>query len=86
MDEIPEIQLTMNPKSPEARGIIGFKWNSTAGRAHKIGGQPDWLQGDETPECSRSEVSSGLVAFATSASKRQSQISVVRLRGHARDR
>ena len=53
MDEIPEIQLTMNPKSSEARGIIGFRWNSTAGGAHKIGGQPDWIQGDETPECSQ---------------------------------
>ncbi len=51
MDEIPEIQLTMNPKTPAARAVIGFKWNSTAGRAHKLGGQPDWLQSDETPEC-----------------------------------
>ena len=52
MDEIPEIQLTMNPKTPEARAAIGFKWNSTAGRAHKLGGQPDWLQSEDPPECS----------------------------------
>lgn len=51
MSEIPEIALTMAPKSQEARGIIGFKWNLTAGRAHKIGGQPDWVQNDETPGC-----------------------------------
>ena len=53
MDKIPEIQLTMNPKTPEARSVIGFKWNSTAGGSHKIGGHPDWIQGDETPECSQ---------------------------------
>jgi hypothetical protein len=51
VDEIPEIQLSMNPGTPEARGVIGFKWNTSAGRTHKIGGRPDWIQGDETPEC-----------------------------------
>jgi hypothetical protein len=53
VDEIPEIELTMNPKTPEARGVIGFKRNASAGKRHKIGGKPDWLQGDETPECSQ---------------------------------
>jgi hypothetical protein len=51
MDEIPEIPLTLSPKTAEARSVIGFKWNSTAGGGHKIGGQANWLQSDETPEC-----------------------------------
>ena len=41
MDEIPEIPLVMNPKTTEARSVIGFKWNAKAGRGHKMGGEPD---------------------------------------------
>jgi hypothetical protein len=52
MDEIPEIPLIPSPKTPEARRIIGFASNRAAGKAHKIGGEPDWIQNDETPECS----------------------------------
>ena len=51
MDEIPEIPLVLDPKTPEAKAIIGFEWNDTNGRAQKIGGRPDWLQGEDTPEC-----------------------------------
>ncbi|MCD6051599.1 MAG: hypothetical protein K0Q55_3008 [Verrucomicrobia bacterium] len=53
MNKIPEIPLVMNPMTPEARGVIGFKWNDEAGKGHKIGGEPGWIQGDETPECSQ---------------------------------
>jgi len=53
METIPEIELIMNPKSPEARSVIGFQWNSTAGRAHKIGGHPDWLSTEDTPVCNQ---------------------------------
>ena len=48
-----EIPLVMNPKTTEARSVIGFKWNAKAGRGHKMGGEPDWIQSDATPECSR---------------------------------
>jgi hypothetical protein len=51
MDEIPEIPLILDPKTPAAKAVIGFEWNDTNGRAHKIGGQPDWIQGEDTPEC-----------------------------------
>ncbi|GAB5562757.1 MAG: hypothetical protein SynsKO_44040 [Synoicihabitans sp.] len=49
--EIPEIPLRMDPSTPQAKSVIGFQWNSEAGRGHKLGGSPDWSQGDETPEC-----------------------------------
>ncbi len=52
MNEIPEIPLLLAPKTPEAKAVIGFKWNNTNGRAHKIGGKPDWIQSEEIPECS----------------------------------
>ena len=51
MPEIPEISLVMNPRTPAAKAVIGFKWNDAAGKAHKLGGSPDWLQGDHTPDC-----------------------------------
>jgi hypothetical protein len=51
MKQIPEIPLVMNPQTPEARAVIGFRWNSTAGKGHKLGGVPDWIQNDETPNC-----------------------------------
>ena len=50
MDEIPEIPLVMDPQTPEARSMIGFKWTD-AGGAHKLGGRPEWKQEDETPDC-----------------------------------
>jgi len=51
MNTIPEIPLKMMPKSKEAKDVIGFEWNSDAGRNHKLGGKPDWIQDDETPKC-----------------------------------
>lgn len=53
MDEIPEIPLVMNPKTVAAKSVIGFKWNKEAGKGHKLGGEPDWLQSEEIPECSQ---------------------------------
>src|SRR4051812_6144955 len=51
MEEIPEIPLILDPRTPEAKAVIGFKYNKTNGRAHKIGGKPEWIQKDETPDC-----------------------------------
>lgn len=49
--EIPEISLVMFPRTPEARAVVGFEWNDDAGRGHKLGGRPNWIQFDETPVC-----------------------------------
>ena len=51
MSEIPEIPLVMSPQTAEARAVIGFRWNKSVGRRHKLGGSPDWIQSDKTPEC-----------------------------------
>ena len=50
---LPEIPLAVNPASPEARAVAGFKWAAgNVGRRHKLGGSPDWIQRAEVPACS----------------------------------
>lgn len=50
---IPEIPLRLVPDSDEAKRVIGFKWaGGDVGRRSKIGGEPTWIVGDETPTCS----------------------------------
>lgn len=49
---LPEIPLACQPATPEAEAAIGFKWASDMGRRSKIGGQPDWIQGESVPSCS----------------------------------
>ena len=50
---IPEIPLAMQPESDAARAVVGFKWaDAGIGTRSKLGGSPDWLQGDRTPSCS----------------------------------
>lgn len=52
MDPIPEIQLTPTPATEEGRAALGFKWaGREAGTRHKLGGAPDWIQGDMTSKC-----------------------------------
>lgn len=51
MKHIPEIRMLLDPKSDEAKAAIGFKYNAGAGKATKIGGEPEWIQGDERPSC-----------------------------------
>jgi hypothetical protein len=52
MKQIPEIPLVPAPQSDEARSAIGFRWaNPGPGTRHKLGGKPDWIQGDWTPKC-----------------------------------
>ena len=49
---LPEISLTPSPTTAEGRAAVGFKSaDPTAGHRHKLGGDPDWLQGPEVPEC-----------------------------------
>lgn len=56
-EKIPEIKITLKPESEEAKEIIGFKWagqdneGQPIGQRHKFGGNPKWIQNDETPIC-----------------------------------
>jgi len=50
--KIPEIKLIPASESDEGREAIGYKWNAEAGKRHKLGGNPDWVQSNETPYCS----------------------------------
>lgn len=53
---IPPIPLVMSPETPEAKAAAGFRWAGEAmGKRHRLGGTPDWIQGDETPNCSCGE-------------------------------
>lgn len=48
----PEIPLLPSPTTAEGGATVGFKWaGPTAGHRHKVGGDPDWLQGPEVPSC-----------------------------------
>ena len=49
--KIPEIPLKPDPSTDEAKRTIGFEWNDTAGKRHKLGGEPQWLQNQEIPSC-----------------------------------
>ena len=51
-EKIPETRLI--PRPPTLRGKLAAicDWNMTVNhRLHKIGGEPDWIQDGETPEC-----------------------------------
>jgi hypothetical protein len=50
--KFPEIPLSPSPATPDARAVIGFKWAAeNVGHRHKLGGDPDWLQGADVPSC-----------------------------------
>ena len=52
-DPIPEIPLQMSPVTSKAKALVEGNYGQlAAGDRHKLGGKPDWIQGDETPECS----------------------------------
>ncbi|SRR5579884_661808 len=48
---IPEIKLIPTPQTPEAAAAIGYRWNRIAGTRHKLGGEPDWIQQPQAPQC-----------------------------------
>jgi hypothetical protein len=51
-EPLPEYQLRISPRTDEARRALGYKWAAPeVGSRHQIGGQPQWLQDDETPRC-----------------------------------
>lgn len=51
--KIPPVPLIPNPETEEAKAAVGFKWaGEPIGRRHRIGGEPEWLQYEEVPNCS----------------------------------
>lgn len=55
--KIPEIKLIPNPETTEAKEAIGFKYNDEVGNGHKLGGEPDFIQGDDDwPKCCGSKM------------------------------
>lgn len=52
MEPIPEISLKLIPESSKARAVVNGDFGySEAGNGNKLGGSPDWIQSDETPDC-----------------------------------
>ena len=48
--KIPETPLVPRAKTLRAKLSVMLH-QARAHPVHKIGGEPDWIQGDETPEC-----------------------------------
>lgn len=50
MRPLPEIRVTLERVSPGDRAVID-DYPDNLGLRTKLGGEPDWIQGDEVPEC-----------------------------------
>ncbi len=50
-EPIPEIPLLLAPNTPLEKALVKGAGREAAGDRHKIGGDPDWIQADETPDC-----------------------------------
>ena len=51
--KIPPVPLMPAPASAEAKAAVGFKFaGEPIGHRHRIGGEPDWVQAPEVPNCS----------------------------------
>ena len=49
---IPAIRLRVEPQDNAGRALIGFKYaGGNIGDRNQIGGEPTWLQGDDSPTC-----------------------------------
>lgn len=52
MMRLPEFRLTPEAMTAEAAALSGFAHAAAdVGHRHRLGGEPTWLQGDETPRC-----------------------------------
>jgi hypothetical protein len=49
--KIPKIKLVVFPETEDAKSVIGYKWNDTAGTRHYLGGKPDGINENEYPIC-----------------------------------
>ena len=53
---IPAVPLKPAPETTEAEAAIGFKLaGPPIGERHRIGGEPEWIQGEDVPVCSCSK-------------------------------
>ena len=51
--QLPEIALQLKPATASGEAAIGFRWaDGNIGLRSKIGGLPNWIQGEEIPICS----------------------------------
>jgi hypothetical protein len=51
--KIPPVPLVPAPETPEAAAAVGFQWaGAPIGLRHRIGGDPDWIQSPDIPDCS----------------------------------
>jgi hypothetical protein len=49
---IPAIKLNLQPLDEKAAAAIGFRFaGDEIGTRHRLGGDPQWLQGEEVPVC-----------------------------------
>lgn len=48
---LPEVRLMPMPGSDDAAPAVGGQKHGEVGARHKLGGQPDWVQSEETPPC-----------------------------------
>lgn len=52
MIKIPLFKLVPQPLTEEAKKLSGFKWAGDGiGTRHKLGGEPDFIQGETIPAC-----------------------------------
>ena len=50
---IPPVPLIPKPETSEAQHAVGFKLaGEPIGKRHRIGGTPEWIQGEDIPACS----------------------------------
>lgn len=49
--KIPKVKLIPKPESDEAKSIVGYKYNETAGTRHHLGGTPEGLDEMDYPVC-----------------------------------
>ena len=52
MKKIPPFKLKPEPLNQEAKNLKPFQWaDDIVGKRHQLGGEPTFLQGDESPPC-----------------------------------
>ena len=53
MRTVPPYKLIPEPLDEEARRTLaaGFQWAKDSGGQHRLGGEPDFIQGEESPRC-----------------------------------
>ncbi len=50
--KIPPFKLVAEPLNDDADRAAGFKWaGGDIGTRHGLGGEPSWVQDDQTPRC-----------------------------------